>query len=449
MTTESDAMLLRTANQMAAAGKYQAAIDTLEGVNGAEHSVAKSLLLAKISAQQGQYDQAEQHWQRVLEQSPQHPEAMAGLAELHRVGRGSAAFLTARGNLVHALSLGIIVVLLVAWGASWIRGGARLRELQTACEQQQELTRDVSQSLGTAVATINARDTDVAQATQRELAALSVVIQSQAQQSALSAEETDRRLRKFAEDLASANAAAQERHKTMQASITSLTDGLREMKAGNTEQLQAVSEALARAVEAQQNAQDAYQQAALKQNQDYQQRLQSFAEALQRTVHEGQQRYEALYTESINRLAQLSQEGQQRTAQGYKEALDRLEKLTTEDKTRVSGLHDRIQGWITQLLEEGRRQSTAVAQYMDELRALRQSTADLLTLADQARDLNTGFQKLSAPLSGWNTQERNRVREQLGQLIRNSDELLVRFSGASAPPAGETRADDQASQLQP
>jgi outer membrane protein OmpA-like peptidoglycan-associated protein len=143
---------LDAAAQLAAQGKFDAALALLDALGGDKPVIEAYLLRAKIMAQQGRYEDAIRNWDSVLAVEPGNEEATRGreLARKLTGKRGGLFFL--RANICYAVLVAAVVVLsvLLATNRSRGPGGGELPTLQALLDTQRantQLARDINSNL--------------------------------------------------------------------------------------------------------------------------------------------------------------------------------------------------------------------------------------------------------------------------------------------------------------
>ena len=109
---------LDAATALAAAGKYDSALEMLRGVTSPDLALPASMLRAKVHAQLSEYADAQREWENALSAAPDNDEAQRGLRLTKRLGAAGRSRLLLRARLHYGALIALVVVLIVA--LAWV-----------------------------------------------------------------------------------------------------------------------------------------------------------------------------------------------------------------------------------------------------------------------------------------------------------------------------------------
>ena len=165
---------LNAAAALAAAGKYDSALEMLRGVTLAELALPASVLRAKVHAQISEYDDAEREWQNALAVDPGNEGAQQGLRLTRRLRQAGPSRLLLRARLHYGVLVVLVVGLagMLAYALAYAPGASDDAERMALRAQELHTMQQFADAIQTSIAAADRRNEQAAARLQAALEAL-------------------------------------------------------------------------------------------------------------------------------------------------------------------------------------------------------------------------------------------------------------------------------------
>jgi hypothetical protein len=132
------------------------------------------------------------------------------------------------------------------------------------------------------------------------------------------------------------------------------------------------------------------------------------------------------------------EQDQQRYEAVYKETLDRLQLIAKEGQEGRTAMYGEAGASLAEIVRDGRQQSETTARLSSDVQELRSDLSNAIRLVEDVRQLTSVCQRMGRTFWGPSRTDREEAQAKLKKLLNAAEALVSELNGRQVPISGAT-----------